>query len=254
MSESTRPRNKSDLRLAPKNNVEYLLAAGLETWVHQVLYLRHVYPKATFGNVRFSGIQCSVNRHPDVVKYIHDTVSLAVPGIVQGSVDQISLMITCYEHSSEEGLDEMVEECKKLEECQILFRNFHKDRLENSPDNGDAELKQCFRDMILRLGSLESMPCNYLNATGLSFRLELGMSRMSPESVPMQLHAALAEGLCLESTSDWETKGKGIVARPLCQSDLSFARVNLFHRRIQKMTRDRHSSSVKNNSTGSASA
>lgn len=243
MSESINPK-----MLAPKETVEYLLAAGLETWAHQFLYSRRVYPKATFGNVRFSGIQCNVNRHPDVVKYIHDTVSLAAPGIIHGSVDQISIIITCYENSSQEGLDETVEECKKLEECQIRFGKFHKDRVENMADNVEAELKKCFREMILRLGSLESMPTHYLNAIGLSFQMELSMSRMSSESLPVQLHTALSEGLCVESTSDWETKGRGVVVRPLCQSDLSFVKVNSCHRRMQQghTTHDRHSSSITN--------
>jgi hypothetical protein len=228
-----------------------LLAAGLETWAHQVLYSRRVYPKATFGNVRFAGIQCHVNRHPDVVQYIQETVSLAAPAIIQGSVDQVSLSITCYENWSQEGLDETVEEFKKLEECQIRFGNFQKDRIEISADNDDAELKQCFRQLILRLGSLESMPSNFQNARGLSFRLELGMSTQKPDSIQSSLLAALSEGRCLESSNDWETRGTGVVVRPLCQSIMSFGKVNLFHRRIQQVqaTHDRQAFLGKDTST-----
>jgi mitotic spindle assembly checkpoint protein MAD2B len=247
-------RDKRNPRTATgKNNIEYVLAAGLETWAHQVLYSRRVYPKATFGNVRFAGIQCRVNRHPDVVQYIQETVSLAAPAIIQGSVDQVSLIITCYENWSQEGLDETVEECKKLEECQIRFGNVQKDRIEMTTNNGDAELKQCFRELILRLGSLESVSSNFQNARGLSFRLELGISTQSTDSVPASLLTALSEGHCLESSNDWATKGadKGVVVRPLCQSNLSFGKVNLFHRRIQQAqaTHDRQSLFVKDTST-----
>lgn len=213
---------------AHNNNMESVLGAGLETWAHQFLHVRRVYPKATFGHVRFSGIQCYVNRHPDVVQYIRETVQLAVPAILQGCVDQVSLIVTCYE--SREGFPETVEECRNMEECQIRFGDIPKDSMT------EAELEQCFRDMILRLGSLEGLSSTYLNETGVSFRLELGMS--SAESMPQVLHAALCEGRCMESSSDWGMTGnssRGIVVRPLCQSNLSFGKVNLFHRRIKQV-------------------
>jgi hypothetical protein len=76
-----------------------LWAATLETWCHQLLFARRVYPKETFCSTRFLGIQCKVNRHPGVVSYIFETVQVAVPALLNGVANELSLVIL---HAGEE--------------------------------------------------------------------------------------------------------------------------------------------------------
>lgn len=82
----------------PHNNIcddwSKLLAATLETWAHQVLYARHVYPRSSFGaSSSFLGVRCQACRHPPVVAYIRDTVQVAVPALRDGVANELELAI-----------------------------------------------------------------------------------------------------------------------------------------------------------------
>ena len=118
-----------------QHELSAVLSATLETWAHQILYTREVYSRETFGTTRFMGIKCYVNRHPAVVSYIDETVRLAVPALLEGTADQLSLLIVGNRQST--GDDEytadkednavVVEECI-MEEYTLRLVNFQGDQ------------------------------------------------------------------------------------------------------------------------------
>ena len=65
--------------------IPLLVSAFLETWCHQLLYVRRIYPSDTFANSYFLGLQVKVNRHPAVVQYISKAVEVAVPALMDNT-------------------------------------------------------------------------------------------------------------------------------------------------------------------------
>jgi hypothetical protein len=77
-----------------------LIGAALESWTHQLLFMRHVYPRETFTTVTFLGIRSHMSRHPDVVNYITNVCRVAVPAILSGAADEITLSIFDHDEST----------------------------------------------------------------------------------------------------------------------------------------------------------
>lgn len=70
-----------------------LFAGTLEMWCHQLLYVLGVYPKESFAATNFLGVRCHANRHPDVAKYITETLKVTVPSLLSGSADEVTLVV-----------------------------------------------------------------------------------------------------------------------------------------------------------------
>ena len=66
--------------------IRLLMSAALETWCHQLLYVRRVYPSESFADSYFLGVRVKANRHPAVVAYISKAVKVAVPALIGSSM------------------------------------------------------------------------------------------------------------------------------------------------------------------------
>jgi hypothetical protein len=121
-----------------------LLSATLETWCHQVLYARQVYPRDTFKATRFLGIACFANRHPGVVSYISDTVQEAVPALLSKSVNQVSLVV--------------MKDTFTISETFTLTLSNLAQVLEGEPQGLLEALERGMRELILSVKSLEGSP------------------------------------------------------------------------------------------------
>jgi hypothetical protein len=64
------------------DDLRALWSGALEVFVHQLLFVRRVYPKGAFCSSRFVGARCNICRHPGVVSYISRAVRVAVPAIL----------------------------------------------------------------------------------------------------------------------------------------------------------------------------
>jgi hypothetical protein len=60
-----------------------LWLGGLEVLIHQLLYIRYVYPQSSFTLSRFLHTQCHICRHQGVVRYISKALQVAVSSIIQ---------------------------------------------------------------------------------------------------------------------------------------------------------------------------
>jgi len=62
-------------------------------YVLLVLYIRRLYPQESFCPTIFLDIKCRVNRHPEVVEYISQTVEMAMSAVSTGDSQEISMIL-----------------------------------------------------------------------------------------------------------------------------------------------------------------
>jgi hypothetical protein len=108
-------------------------------WLHQVLYVRRVYPKDTFCPTRFLSVQCKAHRHPGVVSYISEAVRVAVPALLDGVANEICLVIVA-------GQNQVTVE----KYCLIFSKQSNQINLSSMTD-----LERQVRDLVLSVHTLE---------------------------------------------------------------------------------------------------
>ena len=234
----------SSTRITPsKKSWATVLSATLESWIHQLLYTRRVYPKETFGAVRFLGVQCYVNRHPGVVSYIDETVKLAVPAFLRGTADQLSLMITCCKEleptvevmstpRDESSPSSTTEALAILEEYTLRLVSF---RGNGNVEQADGEVvglssqfERSLRDMVIRVQSMEGSTSVSSRDDSVSFRLELQLTETTGLSTEMK--QALHEGSwCAPAVQHGQQTG--YVVRPLHQAETPVGILHFIQRR-----------------------
>jgi hypothetical protein len=167
-----------------------LLGATLETWAHQLLFQRHIYPRETFGPTRFLGVRCQACRHPDVVSYITDTVGVAVPSLMAGVADVLSLVVTTTNEDLDD-VDDIVETVVESYSLQVveMIRDWR------GMDNDDIgmtmqELERSMRDLVLHVLSLESERAS--SSDTVSFKLTLHLPEENRSC--SELNQAFTEG------------------------------------------------------------
>ncbi|KAF9740893.1 hypothetical protein PMIN06_011169 [Paraphaeosphaeria minitans] len=65
----------------------------LTAYVHTLLYLRHLYPLASFLQVRFHNTPIFQSRHPDVCQWIQDAVAAVREELLKGTVARIAIVV-----------------------------------------------------------------------------------------------------------------------------------------------------------------
>ncbi|KAK1743117.1 hypothetical protein QTG54_005738 [Skeletonema marinoi] len=70
-----------------------LLGCTMESIIHELLYSRSIYPPDSYVHHRHLGVRFHCSRVPQVCDYISNFLKVAVPSIVSGVGDSISLVI-----------------------------------------------------------------------------------------------------------------------------------------------------------------
>jgi mitotic spindle assembly checkpoint protein MAD2B len=65
----------------------------LTAYVHSLLYLRHLYPLASFLCTRFHNTPVYQSRHPDVCQWIQDAVAAVRDELLKGAVARIAIVV-----------------------------------------------------------------------------------------------------------------------------------------------------------------
>ncbi|CAH1239340.1 MAD2L2 [Branchiostoma lanceolatum] len=66
----------------------------LEVAFHQILYIRQVYPAGIFQRRKKYNIPVQMSCHPDVTRYLQDTLQTIRPLVGRGEVDKVVLNVT----------------------------------------------------------------------------------------------------------------------------------------------------------------
>jgi hypothetical protein len=215
-----------------------LLSSTLETLAHQILYARHVYPRDAFAATRFLGVRCHACRHPQVVRYIHDSVALAVPSLLAGAADEVQIVIC--------EADGIGSTHRELETYRLRLQGLMSDlegpdACENDVDVGvdegggdhdnddddDNKLaiengERTVRDLMIRVLGMDSgdLP----RSDSLSFRIVL---RVAEQDVPCpELDRAFATGRWVSSQPPTKENGAPMI-RPLYESPFGSGSLSL---------------------------
>ena len=70
-----------------------LIGGTLESTLHELLYVRRIYPRVSFAPNRFLGVSCHASRHPVIVDYIYNFLEVAVPALCVGTADELALVV-----------------------------------------------------------------------------------------------------------------------------------------------------------------
>ncbi|KAL7555163.1 hypothetical protein ACHAWF_018821 [Thalassiosira exigua] len=70
-----------------------LLGSSLEAIAHELLHSRSVYPPDSFVLHRHLGVRCHASRVPQVGDYVADFLRVAVPSVMSGAADRMSLVV-----------------------------------------------------------------------------------------------------------------------------------------------------------------
>ena len=172
-----------------QESVAVIWAATLEVWVHQILFVRRVYPLETFGPAEYQGITtCKVCRHPEVVSYIHDTVETAVPALLGGTATELSLRIV-----ERDAVTETI--AMEWEVYTLRMLNIHlalAEQIVASDATTKAELllqlERGLRNLILKVQGLSHghVTSSVLSLDQLSFELTLKVPNEDPSCVSLQ--------------------------------------------------------------------
>ena len=76
----------------PHTRLTTIIGSFLETAIHELVYLRSLYPFDAFSPNRHLQISVHACRHPQVVDYIFHTLDVAVPSIINGDIDALYLI------------------------------------------------------------------------------------------------------------------------------------------------------------------
>jgi hypothetical protein len=195
-----------------------LLASSLETVFHQLLYNRHVYPRDTFDFARFLGVRCRVNRHPGVVRYIQDSVKVAVPSVLSGVATEV-LLIICETDKSGASTREL-ETYRLCLSGPYVFSSDPGDEDEiddDAEDDGRIEsLEGSMRSLLLQvLGLPSNIPSH---SDSLSFRIMVHVPRQDA-SCP-ELNDAFSEGSWISNNVTRDDKM--VLIHPIYQSSTAF--------------------------------
>lgn len=160
MSEKLSEREEQDILNAI---VEFIQAA-----VHSVLYYRSIYPRESFERCRLYGIVVFRNRHPDVVRYVEESVQHILGPLREKRLVEFQIPVL-YLHN-----DERIVEQRVRERFRIVFQD------PRGGDGGDMTRDDWYRVFddckatLMRLQALSSsdmMPEAIVGHS--SFRLNL---------------------------------------------------------------------------------
>ena len=185
-----------------------VLTAGLESWVHQLLYIKRVYPRDTFHNSTpsFLGTRLFLNRHPDVVSYIAEAVKVAAPSIALGVAESFAVVIT--EQRDESNPPVM------LESYALSFQRT--DRSEPTtvqlPTSSIDTMQRGIRDLLLSVNSLDRSRLS--NSDSISFFVKLHVPTKNKTCDALNEAFAVGEWGSAETINPAET-APGQVVRPL---------------------------------------
>ena len=188
-----------------KDVIIKILGEVLETCMHEILYNRHIYPRDAFVPTRYLGIRCHGCRIPMVVDYIVEALLVAVPCIVTGSVDCLSLLIidrdTKTSNSLHSNYETVLEKYNFEFDSNSILSSFHainEDAMHNQSNSSSItkliqELEWGFKQLLLRIITLEVVPYASVLPSSISFKICMRTSNDTYGDTQM-LEKALSEG------------------------------------------------------------
>lgn len=146
---------------APKNfpNTQAALAASftnfLSVSIHQILFLRSVYPRSTFLPVRAYNYPVRQSRHPKVCDYINDVALAVETEILKGTITAVTVIISSIR--TNQPMERYAFDLSGFPHVPAgeIYTTFEerKEDTSRSPSATQADLEAQFRACLARLAS-----------------------------------------------------------------------------------------------------
>ena len=150
---------RTEIFSSPKMST--VLGSFLECITHEIIYTRSLYPHDAFSPTRHYGISCHACRHPKVVEYIVESLSVAVPSVLNGVVDEIRLVF--YDDETDEifevysfrfQVDSIVQIQSGITNVTHASNGFNSDKQKASFEAAPSELSER-EELDIKIGELE---------------------------------------------------------------------------------------------------
>ena len=159
-SSSTSNNESSQLIKPTAPRMTTILGSALEVMIHEILYIRSLYPRDAFTSTRhLGGVNCHACRHPAVVDYIYNSLRVAVPAVCSGVADE--LLLVFYDSEGGSGGDRVLERYafafdvqSTLEACEKLQEEGELEVLKLITRRVQ-DLERSLRNVLLKIISLD---------------------------------------------------------------------------------------------------
>jgi len=94
-----------EIQSLSKNNLNGILLEFIEAFIHQLLYIRKIYPADIFERRRKYGLPISMSRHPDLNNYIYQMLRHTAPLLDEGLAEKI---VICFLDPAQKPLERYV--------------------------------------------------------------------------------------------------------------------------------------------------
>ena len=240
-----------------------LLKATLETWAHQVLYRRRVYPSSTFCPTTVWGVRCHACRAKQVVLYIQDSIEAALSSssnvLQEGLASRLSLVIVqeapLMEDDNGSSLDNNDNNDDFVEKERLTLAFDHVRPVKNMDELRQAE--RAMRDLILRT---QSIPENnnsklqitddtsfrlvwHLEPTGTAAAVATNRNTSAANNEYGEFVQGFNRGTWMEDSSlspphqQQEQQPRGLIRRPLYRASSNPVQINFYSQTIQTLPR-----------------
>lgn len=176
------------------------VSEALEASIHQLLYSREVYPNTIFEPRSYLGVRIHFSRHPQVNKYIADTVALAAPALLSGGANALILSIVSLGTSASSISGDVIESF-----YFTVLPPPPPSRASSSSSSSSAaaasaersllaDLSVQFRNLVLQLSAL-SAPLASLPDTSFTLSLQLAPSLVDECEAAPKIRDGLLKGV-----------------------------------------------------------
>jgi len=144
---------------ASSSQFSSLLGSTIEAIIHELLYSRSIYPPDSFILHRHLGVRCHASRVPQVGDYIANFLRVAIPSIISGVGNTISLIILEEEVVNRGGGNEdrrdVGERTGGTQTVERFVWEFHMDNVIGSAE--DAKLEEAKKNANLDVVDIENV-------------------------------------------------------------------------------------------------
>ena len=77
----------------PSSNIADLVCEFIEILIHEICFLRNLYPEVLFGTIRKYGVAVHICNHNQISEYIRNIVSAMLESLNLGIVDKVVIPI-----------------------------------------------------------------------------------------------------------------------------------------------------------------
>lgn len=146
--------------------------------IHELLYVRRLYPSEVFESCRYLGMDVHAAQHPGIVSYISNFLRIATPALCERVADTLCLVIVSNKENTD--LERYIFEFDtSLTANELTSGNMLVASIDDEGSSSEmvqsrlVNLERNFRDLLLRIITLSADPRRSILQSDATFKLSL---------------------------------------------------------------------------------